>query len=1459
MQSGESVLENLDDDNEKQALQDKISELEAGFESAKDKAAERQGKLEKVEPEAQQFRQEADIIRALIEDAEKQVHAFEPLSSDLAQIAKQRDLLEQIKASADKLVSGMTELGQTADSLKDKAEADEDVIQDEVDDLLRKIKELTATLNKREAELSVVEQAAEEYHVTVAHVEDVFTSAYDAVDAPAVFGTDTDHAEEQLHKIKALRDHLNEKQGDVDKLGLSGDTLLQHKATRDTTEEKSKALIGVTEADKDVVESEACDAVERYDKLNAKCALEEQQTSDVKEAFAKYADGLEPLRALLDKAEPVLGSLEPVSGDVNKNKEELENVKKLKEELEGAKDKLNSLNDAERVLEDALTSVSGDPSTVQEELAAVTQKYHDLLNIANAREEELEKAVSQGGKLRDMLHKVEVWIEVTEEIVEVWEPVKTDPDVARKQLDAAKLFMKMIADRKPTVESVQETGREILKTADDDKRPEIEIGLADINSQWVDLNELADARQKQLEDALAAAQKFDNLYKDASQKIADTEERLKVEELDAAKAQPDEIKAQLDKLQELCKEIDAIEPVMQASLSAGNELIPHCDEDDRDIVNMKMDKLKDKYRALARASRDKHAKLTEAANLSDRFFTEQDNLLNWFDDMKGKLEDARAEDQEAEDEQKKLKDLQQEISNKQPSIKFHMQTVDALKKLLAEDEKPKVASASEEVHEKWKALSADVENLAKSMFSAQERVEAFNLRLEEMKVWLKETEEKLEAFEPVGVEPENVKKQLSDHTDDRDIVNMKMDKLKDKYRALARASRDKHAKLTEAANLSDRFFTEQDNLLNWFDDMKGKLEDARAEDQEAEDEQKKLKDLQQEISNKQPSIKFHMQTVDALKKLLAEDEKTKVDSASEEVHEKWKALSADVESLAKSMFSAQERVEAFNLRLEEMKVWLKETEEKLEAFEPVGVEPENVKKQLSDHTELRKELDGHTPRVTSLCEASPALVENCSPGDRAHVQSELNAVTEQWEGIEKGWQKRRGELVEVKVTSEQYHKLFEVILVWLDELELKLSEVPPVGTELATVQEQLKLHKAFHAELTPHQSEITQINQLGSTVGERCRHEDSELVHAQLEEVNHRWDELCNHSTGRQQKLEEALLQLGQFQLAFQELLVWLRQTDSTLDEQLAKKVQGDVKYIEIELAKHKILQNDILSHEPSVDSLSRAASALLESGETDSTALEGKVQELKTTWDAVLAKSAQRQAELEKALKDSHSFMSQIKELRGWLNEASEFLKSRRAIGGRPENATKQLNKHKELKEDIDAHRDPYKGMRLLAHKISDVCIKEDGVYIEGIMSGLEERWKELLTTSSARKRSLDENYRMSSKFFGGVEDLMKMLDAAEEALKNEEPIGVDPAHLRTQLKKHKEFQTMLGANQAGLDATVKMGKQLMDRSLDEDAITIEGKIADLKARWDAVCGLSVERLVSLRGVVMIMGSIQG
>ena len=112
-----------------------------------------------------------------------------------------------------------------------------------------------------------------------------------------------------------------------------------------------------------------------------------------------------------------------------------------------------------------------------------------------------------------------------------------------------------------------------------------------------------------------------------------------------------------------------------------------------------------------------------------------------------------------------------------------------------------------------------------------------------------------------------------------------------------------------------------------------------------------------------------------------------------------------------------------------------------------------------------------------------------------------------------------------------------------------------------------------------------------------------------------------------------------------------------------------------------QVLHNDILAHEPSVESVSRAASALLmENGDSklESGALQMKVTELQNGWQEVLDKAARLDAELAAALSASHDVMDQMKELRTWLSESREFLYSRRQIGGRPESARNQITKHK-------------------------------------------------------------------------------------------------------------------------------------------------------------------------------------
>ena len=118
---------------------------------------------------------------------------------------------------------------------------------------------------------------------------------------------------------------------------------------------------------------------------------------------------------------------------------------------------------------------------------------------------------------------------------------------------------------------------------------------------------------------------------------------------------------------------------------------------------------------------------------------------------------------------------------------------------------------------------------------------------------------------------------------------------------------------------------------------------------------------------------------------------------------------------------------------------------------------------------------------------------------------------------------------------------------------------------------------------------------------------------------------------------------LGQFQHALNELLVWIQRTHKTLET--LKPVYGDPQVIEVELAKLKVMVNDIQAHQSSVDTLNDAGRQIIESdkGSREASNTQQKLNELNTKWNDLLGAAEARQVELEDALREAQLFAQEI------------------------------------------------------------------------------------------------------------------------------------------------------------------------------------------------------------------------
>ena len=178
-----------------------------------------------------------------------------------------------------------------------------------------------------------------------------------------------------------------------------------------------------------------------------------------------------------------------------------------------------------------------------------------------------------------------------------------------------------------------------------------------------------------------------------------------------------------------------------------------------------------------------------------------------------------------------------------------------------------------------------------------------------------------------------------------------------------------------------------------------------------------------------------------------------------------------------------------------------------------------------------------------------------------------------------------------------------------------------------------------------------------------------------MSDVNKRWNVLLQGIADRKNKLQMALLSLGQFQSAIDDVLAWLDRTEAVLEE--APHISGDPRLVEIELAKIRLIQNDITAHEANVDSVMEAGKQVISSeGGAEATVAREKLDKLNSKWDTVLAKTRDRQLYLEDSLREATSFSEELQDMLQRLSEIDAQMITSKPVGGLPETAKEQLEK---------------------------------------------------------------------------------------------------------------------------------------------------------------------------------------
>ena len=223
--------------------------------------------------------------------------------------------------------------------------------------------------------------------------------------------------------------------------GLKAD-VDDHKPDFDELNETSPALVESCKADKFVIDGGTQDLTKRYENLANDTSALEKKLEDVKDAAEQFNNAVKPVDELFDEVDKLLESHEPTGINVAKGKDELSKVVDLLKALKENEPEVNEVNNAGQKLLSEVGEKSPAATHVKQEMQAVNQRYQDLLDALTNRKANLENDLVQANKFHDALHDLEERLPEVQEAVSAQEPISSDPEVVKQQLQQAEVVIK---------------------------------------------------------------------------------------------------------------------------------------------------------------------------------------------------------------------------------------------------------------------------------------------------------------------------------------------------------------------------------------------------------------------------------------------------------------------------------------------------------------------------------------------------------------------------------------------------------------------------------------------------------------------------------------------------------------------------------------------------------------------------------------------------------------------------------------------------------------------------------------------------------------------------------------------------------------------------------------------------------------------------------------------------------
>nr|XP_009930413.1 PREDICTED: utrophin [Opisthocomus hoazin] len=630
-----------------------------------------------------------------------------------------------------------------------------------------------------------------------------------------------------------------------------------------------------------------------------------------------------------------------------------------------------------------------------------------------------------------------------------------------------------------------------------------------------------------------------------------------------------------------------------------------------------------------------------------------------------------------------------------------------------------------------------------------------------------------------------------------------------------------------------QFHCDLNDLSHWITEAEVLLADARGPDGSLELQRAGLhqQELEEGVSSHQTSVSALNRTGEGIIQKLSATDGGFLQEKLAGLNRRWKAITMEVMDRQQRLKGENQQLIEYIKKVDELRCWLENVENALDTRFTFSHE-ENLRELQVLNEEM--EIQGDKLEWLNRTEPEVLLDKNVDLQEKDKLSSCLQSLNMRWNKVFREVPDRVRELkafvgqshlvtqtkpsdvqkvvlvsssLEIPVQAQQalelsapadLDKTITELADWLVLIDQMLkSNIVTVGNteEINRTIARMKITKA---DLDQRHPQLDSVFTLAQNLKNKTSSSDIRTVITEkLEKLKNQWDNTHHGVEVRQQQLKYMLTDCVQWDEQRQEMERLMEQCEI----RLRMLLQAPKEMLTKQISDNKLLVQDLHRGDITAAAFNDLSNKLLREYRADDTRRVKEItDQMNTCWVNLNQRAVDRQNCLEIELKTVQASHKDLESFLKWLQEAETTVNvladaSQRENTAQDSACVRELRKQmQDIQAEIDAHNDIFKSIDGNRQKmVKALGNSEEAALLQHRLDDMNQRWNDLKAKSANIRAHLEASAEKWNRLLTSLEELIKWLNAKDEELKKQMPIGGDVPTLQQQYDHCKALRREL------------------------------------------------------------------